>query len=182
MPLLRTMLVAVGLCLLPALMAAQMKPTQDLWEPFKYFVGEWEGTGEGKPGVSTTRREYRFVLNNKFLEVRNHSRYEPQPKNLKGEIHEDWGMISLDRRRKQFVLRQFHVEGFVSQFVMTSVSADGKTITFTSEIIENIPAGWRARETYKVISADEFIEIFELAEPGKDFERYTENRYRRKKQ
>jgi len=39
----------------------------------------------------------------------------------------------------------------------------------------------KPRETYKFITADEFIEVFELAEPGKDFERYTENRYRRKK-
>ncbi len=79
------------------------------------------------------------------------------------------------------MLRQFHVEGFVNQFVMTSMSEDRKTFTFTSENIENIPAGWRARETYKFIAADEFIEVFELAEPAKDFEKYTENRYRRKK-
>jgi hypothetical protein len=70
-------------------------------------------------------------------------------------------------------------EGFVNQFVTTS--NDGKMIVFTSESIENIPAGWRARETYKLITADEFIETFELAGPGKDFEVYTENRYRRKK-
>lgn len=181
MPLLRTMLVAVGLCLLPALMAAQSTPTQDVWEPFQYFVGEWEGTGTGKPGVSKTNRTYSFVLNNKFLEIRNRSQYEPRPTTPKGENHEDWGMISFDRGRKKFVLRQFHLEGFVNQFVITNMSDDGKTITFTSENIENIPAGWRARETYKVISADEFIEVFELAQPGKDFEKYTENRYRRKK-
>ena len=169
------------LLLLPVGTAIQTKPAQDVWQPIRFLAGEWKGTGEGKPGVSKTSREYRFVLNNKFLEIRNRSHYEPQPKNPKGENHEDWGMISFDRCRKQFVLRQFHVEGFVNQFVITNMSDDGKTITFTSENIENIPAGWRARETYKLISADEFIEIFELAEPGKDFEKYTENRYRRKK-
>ena len=173
--------VALVLCLLPVLLTAQTKPAKDVWEPLRFFIGEWEGTGEGKPGVSKTRREYRFVLNNKFIEIRNRSEYDPQPKNPKGEIHEDWGMFSFDRGRKQFILRQFHVEGFVNQFVTTSVSEDGKTITFTSESIENIPAGWRARETYKLIGADEFVEIFELAEPGKEFEKYSENRYRRKK-
>lgn len=172
---------ALTLCLLPGLMAGQTKPAPDVWEPLRFFVGEWEGNGEGKPGVSKTSREYRLVLSDKFVEIRNRSQYEPQPKNPKGENHEDWGMISYDRGRKQFVLRQFHVERFVVQYVMTSMSDDGKTFTFTSEQIENIPAGWRARETYKLISADEFIEIFELAEPGKDFEKYTENRYRRKK-
>jgi hypothetical protein len=140
---LKILYAATVLCLLPVLLPAQTKPAQDVWEPLRFFVGEWEGTGEGKPGVSKTRREYRFALNNRFIEVRNRSVYDPQPKNAKGELHEDWGMISFDRARKQFILRQFHVEGFVSQYVTTS--NDGKTITFTSESIENIPAGWRAR-------------------------------------
>jgi hypothetical protein len=53
-------------------------------------------------------------------------------------------------------------------------------IVFTTEGIENIPAGWRARETYKILGADEFVEVFELAKPGKDFELYSEGHYRRK--
>jgi hypothetical protein len=89
-------------------------------------------------------------------------------------------MISFDKGRKKFVLRQFHVEGFVNQFVMTS-SDDGKTIVFTSESIENIPPGFRARETYKIVGPEEFIEVFEIAEPGKDFEVYSENHFKRKK-
>lgn len=181
MTIFRMILSAVTLCLLPMLPVAQTKPAQDVWKPLRFFVGEWEGTGEGKAGSSKTNREYRFVLNNRFLEIRNRSQYDPQPKNPKGEVHEDWGMISFDRGRKQFVLRRFHIEGFVNQFVMAAMSDDGKTFTFTSESFENIPAGWRARETYKLISDDEFVELFELAEPGKDFETYTENRYRRKK-
>ena len=127
------------------------------------------------------QREYRLVLNEKFLHVQNRSAYDPQPKNPKGETHEDWGMMSFDKARRQFVYRQFHVEGFVNQYALTSISADGKTIVFTSEGIENIPGGWRARETYKIISPDEFVEVFELAEPGKEFQVYSETRLRRKK-
>lgn len=181
MTFIRVCLITAGLLLLPVILDAQAKPFQDVWEPFRFFLGEWEGNGQGKPGISKTHREYRLVLNNKFIHVQNRSQYDPQPKNPKGEVHEDWGMISFDRGRKQFVLRQFHVEGFVNQLLMTSKSADGKTITFTSENIENIPSGWRARETYTFVGSDEFIEVFELAEPGKDFERYTEGRYRRRK-
>jgi hypothetical protein len=70
-------------------------------------------------------------------------------------------MMSFDKGRKNFVLRQFHVEGFVNQYVMTGATADGKTIVFASESIENIPAGYRARETYKIIGPDEFTEVFE---------------------
>ena len=54
------------LCLLPGLMIGQTKPAQDVWEPLRYFVGQWEGTGEGKPGVSKTSREYRLYSTTKF--------------------------------------------------------------------------------------------------------------------
>ena len=102
-------------------------------------------------------------------------------KNSKGEVHEDWCMVSFDKGRKKLVLRQFHVEGFVNQYLMSSSSADGKTIVFTSESIENIPAGFRARETYKILGSAEFMEVFAIAEPGKDFEIYSEGHFRRKK-
>ena len=159
----------------------QSTASGNAWEPLQFFAGKWEGTGKGKPGVSKIEREYQFVLNGKYLNVKSRSIYNPQPNNAKGETHEEWGMISFDKGRKQFVFRQFHVEGFVNQYVTTSISTDGKTIVFTSEGIENIPAGWRARETYKIISPDEFQETFELAGPGKDFEVYSEGQLQRKK-
>ena len=173
--------IIAAVLLLPSFLIAQTSGQRDTWEPFKYFVGSWEGTGNGQPGVSKTQREYKFVLNGKFLHVQSRSVYEPQAKNPKGEVHEDWGLLSFDKGRKQFVLRQFHVEGFVNQYVQTTSGADGKSFVFVTEQIENIPAGWRARETYRIVSADEFVEVFELAEPGKDFELYSEGRYRRKK-
>ncbi len=117
-------------------------------------------------------------MENQYLEVRNKSIYPAQPKNPKGEVHEDWSMISYDRSRKAFVLRQFHSEGFVNQYVSEAVR-DG-TLRFNSEAIENIRAGYRARETYTAITPDRFVERFELAEPGKEFEIYSETRFRRK--
>jgi hypothetical protein len=177
----RIKLTIAALFLLASLGTAQTPTRSDTWVPLRALVGIWEGTGSGQPGVSKVQREYRFVLNDKFLHVQNKSTYDPQPKNPKGEVHEDWGMMSFDKGRKKFVFRQFHIEGFVNQFVMTSSSADGKTIVFTSESIENIPAGFRARETYKILGPDEFTEVFEIAEPGKDFELYSEGHFKRKK-
>ena len=177
----RIKLIVTTLLLLASGGAAQKSVPADTWQPLRYLVGSWEGTGKGQPGTSKIRREYRFVLNDKYIQVQNKSTYDPQPKNPKGEVHQDWGMISFDKSRKNFVLRQFHVEGFVNQYAMTSSSADGKTIIFTSESIENIPVGFRARETYKIMAPDEFKEIFEIAEPGKDFELYSEGHFKRKK-
>ena len=68
-------------------------------------------------------------------------------------------------------MRQFHVEGFVNQYLQDADSSATKLV-FTTESIENIPAGWRARETYIVHGLDEFEEVFELAEAGKPFEVY----------
>ena len=169
------------LILIPVVLWAQESTKQDVWEPLKFFVGKWEGEGDGRPGVSKAEREYQFVLQDKFLEVRNKSVYEPQESNPKGEVHEDWGFFSYDANRKKFVLRQFFVEGYVNQYVLDSLSSDGKTFIFVTESIENILSGWRARETYRILNENEFTEIFELAAPDKDFEVYIENHFKRKR-
>jgi hypothetical protein len=96
------------------------------------------------------------------------------------ETHQDEGIFSFDRTRKRVVFRQFHIEGFVNQYVEDSTSA-AKAIVFTSEAIENIPAGYRARETYTILGPDAFEEVFELAEPGKPFEVYSHGRFTRVK-
>lgn len=165
--------------LLCGFLTAQTSSAPDVWEPVRTLIGAWEGKVNGQPGRGKCEREYRFTLNKKFIEVRNKSVYSAQPKNPKGEVHEDWGMISYDRSRKKLVLRQFHVEGFVNQYA-GEAGAD-KTIRFQSEGIENIPAGFRARETYTITGPNQFVERFEMAEPGKEFELYSETRFARKK-
>lgn len=152
---------------------AQSPPARsDPFEPVAFLVGRWEGTSEGQPGKGTLRREYERVLNGRFIRVRNRSEYPAQEKNPKGEIHEDEGFLSFDRSRKRLVLRQFHVEGFVNQYVQDDTGAADR-VAFTTESIENIPSGWRARETYIVHGTDAFEEVFELAEAGKAFEVYS---------
>jgi hypothetical protein len=79
----------------------------------------------------------------------------------------------------RFVFRQFHVEGFVNQYVLDYLAPDGQTIAFVTEAIENIPTGWRAKETYTILNSDEFTEIFELAAPDKDFQTYSESHFKR---
>lgn len=167
--------------LLPLLAPAQAPRKTDVWQPFIYFLGTWKGTGKGEPGVSQLEREYKFVLGGKFLNVSHKSIYQPQPKNPKGETHEDWGFFSYDRNRKVHVLRQFHVEGFVTQYRFETIATEGKALVFTSESLENLPIGWRARETFRILNENEFVEVFELAPPEKEFSVYSENHFKRKK-
>lgn len=142
-----------------------------------FLIGRWEGSSAGQPGNAQVRREYTRVLGDRFIRVQNQSTYQPQEKNPKGEVHEDVGMFSFDAARQRLILRQFHIEGFVNQYVHDP--AETGKVVFVSEALENIPAGWRARETYIAHGADEFEEIFELAGPGKDFELYSHARLTR---
>jgi hypothetical protein len=159
-------LVAISLfsCLLTFAEGAER---ENPWDPLKFFIGTWEGTGQGEPGTGASIRTYKFVLRENFIEIKNTTKYSPQEKNPKGETHEDIGYISFDKFRKLFVLRQLHVESFVTQYKAEN-SPDPKTFVFVSESIENIPPGWRARETYKITNENEFIETFELAAPNED--------------
>jgi hypothetical protein len=163
--------------------AGSPKPVEkiDPWKPLRALIGKWEGDVNGEPGAGKAEREYVFVMNNRFIHVRNKSTYPPQQKNPKGEMHEDTGFFSYDKAVKKLMLRQFHIEGFVNQFALHNVSDDGRTIVFISTAIENIAPGWRARETYQILSENEFIETFALAEPNREFATYSEAHFRRKK-
>lgn len=168
-------------CVIPLCIFAQEKEKQD--DPFallKFFIGKWEGKSNGEAGEGKVKREYKLMYDGKYIEATNKSTYKPQEKNPKGEVHKDLGFFSYDRSRKNLVLRQFHSEGFVNQYVQDSISNNGRFIRFTSEAIENIAPGWRARETYRILGEDEFEEVFELAGPGKEFEVYSSSRLKRK--
>jgi hypothetical protein len=144
----------------------------------EFFLGKWQGTAEGKPGKGTATREYASALRSKIVQATHRGEYPPQPANPTGEIHEDTGIYSFDNSTKQIRFRQYHVEGFVVHYVLEPQTKPG-TFVFGSEALENIPKGYRSRETHIVLGADEFEEVFELADPGRDFEVYSRTRLRR---
>ena len=169
------------LLIAPQLSYAQLTKQDSVWLPFKHFIGTWTGTGEGVDGKGTYERSYQYALNKKYIELKNKTVYAPTKENPKGYVHEDFGVISYDKMRKTFVFRQFHIEGFFNQYVLESISADGKTIVFVTEFIENIPKGWRCRETYTLNEDNELSEAFEMAEPDKNFEPYSHASFKRLK-
>ena len=158
---------------------AQTVPAPGGLDRLKPLIGRWEGTTDGQPGTGTVTREYAFVLNSRLIRVVNRSEYPAQQKNPKGEIHQDEGFFSFDRGRKRLVLRQFHVESFVVQYLEDIETGTPDKIIFASESIENIPAGYRAKETYLIHTADDIEEVFELAAAGKPFEVYSRTRLKR---
>ncbi|MBN8569281.1 MAG: FABP family protein [Ignavibacteria bacterium] len=177
----KSFLLLLFILCMPAILFSQNTKRDSLWMPLKPFLGEWIGDGEGEPGKGKYERSYQLIFNKRFIEVHNKSTYPPKTENTQGEIHEDVGYMSYDKSRKTFALRQFHTEGFVNEYVLESISTDGKTISFVTESIENLPAGFRARETYQLLNENEFEETFEIAEPGKDFALYTRVKFIRQK-
>ncbi len=155
------------------------KETWDKWEYFRYFIGFWEGEGAGQPGSGRSERSYNLVLNDQFIQVNNRSIYPPQEKNPDGDVHEDVGFFSYDKNREKFVLREFHVEGYVNQYIVESWDSDNQIIVMVTEAIENISPGWRARTTYEILDENEFHETFDLSGPGKEWVCYITNKFKR---
>lgn len=153
-----------------------------MWRPFSFFIGKWTGSGQGRSGILRVERKYEFVLNNKFILVQNRSIYASQEEKPNSESLEDWGFISYDRARATFVFRQFHGEGFVNHYLLDQFSEVDQTFSFVTEAIENIPPGWQAKESYRILNPDEFVQTFQFAALGKNFETYSENHLHRIRQ
>jgi hypothetical protein len=66
----------------------------------------------------------------------------------------------------------------MNQYALQPPAAAGRLV-FESEALENVPGGWKARESYEVVSPDEFVETFELSQAGGPYVIYSRNRLRR---
>lgn len=165
--------------LILALLYAQGATEKDVWQPLRFLEGKWEGQGDGASGTSVLSQEYQFILNGKFLEMRTRAIFEPQEKNPEGEVHEDFGVFSYDQFRKLFVLRSFYVEGFVNQYILEGVSGDGITFTFVSELIENAPAGTKAKLIFKRLDDNTIEQSFHVAFPGHEYGCLSINKLKR---
>jgi hypothetical protein len=144
---------------------AQTKNAPD-WRQFNYFIGSWQGATSGQWGIG--KCDSQFELNGKYLEIQARTITTPQEKMPRGEVHQDINFISYDKARGKFVLRQFNVEGFVNQYVLNAMP-ENKSLIWETEAMENVDPGWRLKQTWKIIGADEWVETIELASPGKEF-------------
>ena len=155
----------VILCL-PAEIFAQDNP----FEVLDFLVGTWggNGTGFGNEG-STIQSEFRYIMDGKYLQVMNESRFEPTETKPAGDYHLDMGMISYDTYREKLVYRQFHNEGYVNQYILKIDLSNDTDLVFESETIENFPRGGVARWTIRKLSENEIETIFDVAMPDELF-------------
>ncbi len=151
----------------------------DIWEAFRYFEGSWVGHETGKSGIGKGERTYQFIMGERYLHFKNTSRFEPQKQNPKGEVHQDWTFYSYDEDRDTYVMHQFNIEGYVNQFYLDSLSADGKYMRFELETSQNAPKELRARMTYTIKNEHEFEEVFAMAFPGREYAVWLRNYWKR---
>lgn len=138
-----------------------------------FLVGDWTGVAEGEPGTSASQRHAVRVHNGHFIQVQGRSVYPRQPKNKSGEVHTSTDLWSYDGQRKRIVLRQFDSLGFVSTYVEDPAASTAGRIVLTSEHLENVPAGWKARYTYEYRAPDTYHELFELSTGSAGFKPYV---------
>ncbi len=165
--------------LLLSLCSSQTSDIPEKWIPFNYFIGMWIGTGIGKFGQSIVERKYEYFMGATFILAKNKSIYQKQAQNLHGEIHDNWDIISYDKDQSKYVLRQFHAEDIINTYSADSSKIALGIYSFESESIENFRLGWKARETYKILNEDEFIEIFYLSPPNGVWVEYVRNHFKR---
>ncbi len=158
-----TLIAAVMLT--PATCYAQ-ETASDPWEPLRPLLGRWEGAAVGKEDLSKVVEEYEFVLNDKFIRVVSHAKFESTEEGVEPEIHEDVGYFSFDPERESIVFRQFVTEGHVNTYVLASASAD--SLVLVTEHTEGA-GGYGVRLRYLFSGPGEYVEKLDLLPPGKDY-------------
>lgn len=141
------------------------------WAAMQPLLGKWTGKVEGEAGTGTVKRVVVPYLDGAFMHMVDQAEFPKQEKNPKGEKHTDETTISLDRTEHVFRFKQFQDCGILNEFKQDSISADQRTLVFTTERIENFMPGWRARLTWR-LNGEQWVEVFDVASPNKPWTTY----------
>lgn len=143
---------------------------------FDKLIGSWEGSGEGfSSSKSTITAEYSWLMNQQYIEVKHRSVFEPTAQKPQGEIHEDMGIISYNKSKKAIVFRQYHIEGFYNEYVLSDSLSNNSKLVFETEKIENFVPGGRARFTILFKKTNEIETLFDVGFPGKEMACFGKN-------
>lgn len=173
----KKLIVLIIILIIPILSFGQENPL----ERISFIIGDWIGTGSGFGNeTSIIESKFQYVMDKKYIEVINDSRFEPTEKKPEGEHHIDKGFVSFDKIRKVIVFRQFNIEGYINQYILNDSLSTETTLIFETEIIENFMPGGKARWTINKISDDEIETVFDVYFPGKDYTCFGTNKLVRK--
>ena len=151
----------------------------DLWANAQHLLGRWAGPATGRPGSGEQVREYRSILQGRFILGTDETRWVPTAREPAGLFHEDLAVLGWNEATGQLTMRSFHAEGFVHDYRCVEAAPDGSRLVFEADQVENGPPGMRARETLLFGGQDDLESTFEPAMSGGGFELYTHEQLHR---
>lgn len=165
----------VCLAFLSALCAVASEQEEgDVWQPFRFMIGEWAGGGSGQPGEGVGQFTVAFDLNKKVLIRRNHAEYPAKAGQPKGSAHDDLMIIYPQGAQVGFRAEYFDSEGHVIHY---AVSFPPGKVVFESD---DASGGPRFKLVYEMKSADVLGIEFDMAAPNRDYHPYLTGTVHRK--
>jgi hypothetical protein len=144
------------------------------WKPFEFLLGDWAGSGSGKPGEGSGEFSLKFDLDQKVLIRRNRNQLAPTPQQPRGAMHEDLMIIYRQPGNGAFRADYFDNEGHVIHY---AISLAEHSAVFESD---EPGSATRFKLTYD-LKSDGLLSIdFAVAGPGKPFQTYVSGTVRRK--
>ncbi|HYQ58732.1 MAG TPA: hypothetical protein VEP89_15435 [Draconibacterium sp.] len=148
---------------------------------FESVIGHWEGTGEGFGNAkSKITADYSWLMNKQYIEVKHHSEFEPTEQNTEGEVHDDKGIISFESARKVVLFRQYHNEGYFTEYALNDSISTPEQLIFETERIENFVPGGRARFTINILADNEIETVFDVGFPEREMACFGTNHLEKK--
>lgn len=151
-----------------------VRGAEDPWKPFQFIIGDWIGSGSGKPGQGSGEFSLKPDLGNKVLVRRNHAEYPAREGQAQGTVHDDLMIIYPAEASGSFRAEYFDSEGHVIHY---TVSPHDDKIVFLSD---GASSGPRYRLTYNKKSDNSVGIDFEIAAPNQEFRRYLSGSVARK--
>jgi len=153
----------------------QAKAKDDLWESFRFLIGEW--VGEGKDGQGSGTFTLAPDLQGKVLVRKNHAEL-PAADGRPAAVHDDLMVIYKSGDGQPAKAIYFDSENHVINYTV-NFSPDKQSLTFLSAAAPSAP---RFRLTYQKEADDRVAIKFEIAPPGKpeEFKLYLEGKARKK--
>ena len=170
---LKLVLISAGLLALLQFWTAGAEQ-EDPWKPFQFMMGDWVGESSAQSQV-TGQGEFSLTydLDKKILVRRNRNSVMAKA-GKDAAIHQDLMIIYPQSQGGPFRADYFDNEGHVIHY---GVKTSENKIIFESD---STTAGPRYRLTY-VTKPDNHLQIdFEIAPPGKDYQRYISGTVKRK--
>ena len=146
----------------------------EAWKPFQFLIGDWVGSGSGKPGEGSGEFSLKFDLDQKILLRRNRNQLAPTAKQPAGAVHEDLMIIYQQPGSGAFRADYFDNEGHVIRY---AISVKEHTAVFESDDPGNAT---RFKLTYELTSDGVLSITFAIAGPGKPYQTYVSGTARRK--